>query len=83
MNHNDISKIMTAIAPSDDSIAVTKFIEKFKREPKTNNDDWIEVKNFLPSTGLMTADDDYRLTVYRTKTAIVNYWKAKRLAKTS
>jgi hypothetical protein len=79
MNNNDTNKLMAALAPSDDSIAVTKFIEKFKREPKTNNGDWSDVQGFLPATNLKTADRDYGLSVWRAKKAIVNYWKSKRM----
>ncbi len=65
---------------NDDSLAVTKFIDTFGREPKTNNDDWIEVKKMLPNPYITTSGFDFESNVYRAKQAILNYWKNKRLS---
>jgi hypothetical protein len=80
MSDKDVNTFMSRLAPSDDSVAITDFIKKFKREPLTTNDDWHEVSNLLPSTGMMTADSDFRHKIWRAKGAIIAYWKNKRLA---
>jgi hypothetical protein len=63
---------------NDDLLAVTKFIDTFGREPKTNNDDWIEVEKMIPKV-YNTDDFDSERFAHRAKQAILNYWKNKRL----
>ncbi len=74
-----LAKANAGANQNDDSLAVTKFIDTFGREPKTNNDDWIEVKKMLPNPYITTSGFDFESNVYRAKQAILNYWKNKRL----
>ena len=78
MNTKATTKKMFDLAPNDDSSAIVKFIDIFNREPKTNNGDWIEVKRLLPIHPISTAESDYALKVWRSKAAIINYWKSKK-----